>query len=51
MGEGRAGDRVAVERVELLAGDRLGGDDALLLRLVGERRAGREIADRVDAVH
>ena len=46
MAEGRAGDEVDVDRVGRGAGDRLGRDDALLHRLVRERRAADQVADR-----
>src|SRR5215211_8885108 len=48
VAEGRAGDEVRLDRVRGGAGDRLGGDDTLLLRLVRERGPADEIADRVD---
>ena len=48
--EGRARDVDVHERMRLEAGGGLDGDDALVGGLVGERRAGREVADRVDAL-
>ena len=47
--ERRARDVDVGDRVGLQPGGVLGGDDALVGGLVGERRAGDEVADRVDA--
>ena len=46
---GAAGDLELVERVRMLAGDRLDADDALVLGLVGEHRRPGDVADGVDA--
>ena len=46
--EGRARDVDVHERMGLEPGGSLDGDDPLVGRLVRERRAGREVADRVD---
>src|SRR6185503_7843223 len=48
--ERRARDVDVLDRVRLEAGGVLDGDDAFVGGLVGERRAGDEVADRVDAV-
>src|SRR6187200_2935511 len=48
--ERRARDVGVLDRVRLLAGGVLDGDDALVGGLVRERWAGDEVADRVDAV-
>src|SRR4051812_43456908 len=48
--ERRARDVDVLDRVRLLARGVLDGDDALVGGLVRERRAGDEIADRIDAV-
>ena len=48
--EGRCGNRRVVERMRVLAGGRLHRDHALLGSLVRQRRAGDDVADRVDAV-
>src|SRR5919204_1267476 len=46
VAEGRARDLLDVNRVGRVSGDRLDGDDALLLRLVGERRSAYQVAYR-----
>ena len=48
--ERRARDVDVLDRVRLQPGGVLDGDDALVGRLVRERRAGDEVADRVDAL-
>src|SRR5690606_31742488 len=48
VAEGRARDEPVIEWLHLGAGDRLGGDDSLLGRLVSERGPVDEVADRVD---
>ena len=48
--ERRARDVDVLDRVRLQPGGVLDGDDALVGRLVGERGAGDEVADRVDAL-
>ena len=47
---GAARDVPGLERVRLLAGDRLDADHALVARLVGQPGRAGDVADRVDAL-